>query len=73
MAGRRVLASQLFAAAKEGVYQLFMSQMAPGSVLSTLPAAGGRLRQGWRRLALPQLLSLVDFSRLSDCRSVRRR
>ncbi len=71
VAGRRVLASKVLAGAKEGVYQLFMSQMAPGNVLTALPAAGGRLWQSWRALALPQLLSLADFRHLPDRRSIR--
>jgi hypothetical protein len=41
-------------------------------VVSALPAAAGRLWQSWRRLALPQLLSLADFSKLPDCKPVRR-
>jgi NADH dehydrogenase len=71
IAGKTVLASQALAAAKEGVFQLFMSQMAPCSVLQYLPAAGGRLWQSWRRLAWPQLLSLADFRKLPDRRVVR--
>jgi len=69
--GKTVLASQALAGAKEGVFQLFMSQMAPCSVLQSLPAAGGRLWQSWRRLAWPQLLSLADFRELPDRRVVR--
>ena len=49
-----------------------MLQMAPGGVVSALPAAAGRLWQSWRRLALPQLLSLADFRKLPDCKPVRR-
>ncbi len=71
VAGRSVLASKALAGAKEGVYQLFMSQMAPGNVLTALPGATGRLWQGWRQLALPQLMSLSDFRNLPDRRSVR--
>ena len=71
VAGRTVLASKAFAGAKEGVYQLFMSQMAPCDVLKSLPAAGGRLWQSWRQLAWPQLLSLADFRKLPDRRAVR--
>ena len=59
------------AGAKEGVFQLFMSQMAHCSVLQSLPAAGGRLWQSWRRLAWPQLLSLADFRKLPGRRVVR--
>lgn len=69
--GKTVLASQALAGAKEGVFQLFMSQMAPCSVLQSLPAAGGRLWQSWRQLAWPQLLSLADFRKLPDRRVVR--
>jgi NADH dehydrogenase len=71
VAGKTVLASQALAGAKEGVFQLFMAQMAPCDVLQSLPAAGGRLWQGWRRLAWPQLLSLADFRKLPDRRVVR--
>ena len=71
VAGKTVLASQALAGAKEGVFQLFMSQMAPCNVLQSLPAAGGRLWQSWRRLAWPQLLSLADFRKLPDRRVVR--
>lgn len=71
VAGETVLASQAFAAAKEGVFQLFMSQMAPRCVLHNLPAAGERLRQSWRGLAWPQLRSLVDLSKMPERRLVR--
>lgn len=71
VAGRTVLASKALAGAKEGVYQLFMSQMAPGGVLRSLPAASGRLWQGWRQLAVPQLMSLANFRNLPDHRSIR--
>ncbi|MGL6110429.1 MAG: NAD(P)/FAD-dependent oxidoreductase [Rubrivivax sp.] len=71
VAGRTVLASQVLAGAKEGVYQVFMSQMAPGNVLRSLPAVTGRLWQSWRQLALPQLLSLADFKKLPDRRVIR--
>ena len=72
VAGRTVRASKVLAGAKEGVYQVFMAQMAPGSVLTALPAAAGRLWQSWRQLALPQLMSLADFRALPDLRAVRR-
>ena len=71
VAGRVVLASKWLAGAKEGVYQLSMSQMEPGGVLTSLAATTGRLWQGWRRLALPQLWSLADFRALPDLRVVR--
>ena len=72
VAGRSVLASRALASAKEGVYQLYMSQRHPGGLRTTLPATAGRLWQGWRRLALPQLMSLADFRTLPDLRPVRR-
>lgn len=72
VAGRLVVASKALAGAKEGVYQVFMAQRAPGSVLSSLPAAAGRLWRSWRQLALPQLLSLADFSKRPDLRVIRR-
>jgi NADH dehydrogenase len=71
VAGRTVLASKVLAAAKEGVYQVFMSQMAPCNVLAALPGATGRLWQSWRQLALPQLLSLADFRKQPDRRAIR--
>jgi NADH dehydrogenase FAD-containing subunit len=71
VAGRTVVASKFLAGAKEGVYQLFMAQMAPGTALATLPATAGRLWQSWRQLALPQLLSLADFRKQPDRRVVR--
>jgi NADH dehydrogenase len=71
VAGRTVVASKVLAGAKEGVYQVFMAQMAPGTALATLPAAAGRLWQSWRQLALPQLLSLSDFRKQPDRRVVR--
>jgi NADH dehydrogenase len=71
VAGRTVVASKVLAGAKEGVYQLFMAQMAPGNVLTALPGAAGRLWQSWRQLALPQLMSLADFRTLPDLRAVR--
>lgn len=71
VAGRTVVASKALAGAKEGVYQVFMAQMAPGNVLTSLPAAAGRLWRSWRQLALPQLMSLADFKDLPDLRAVR--
>jgi NADH dehydrogenase FAD-containing subunit len=71
VAGRIVLASKALAGAKEGVYQVFMAQMTPGGVLTSLPAAAGRLWQSWRQLALPQLMSLADFRKLPDLRAIR--
>lgn len=69
--GRAVFASQALAGAKEGVFQLFMSRMAPCDGLYSLPAAGARLWQSWRQLAWPQLLSLADFDKLLDRRVLR--
>lgn len=71
VAGRSVVASKALAGAKEGVYQVFMAQMAPGNVLTSLPAAAGRLWRSWRQLALPQLMSLADFRKLPDLRAIR--
>lgn len=71
VAGRIVLASKVLAGAKEGVYQVFMAQMTPGSVLTSLPATAGRLWDSWRQLALPQLMSLADFRKLPDRRAIR--
>ena len=71
VAGQAVLASKVLAGAKEAAYQVFMSQMAPGGVLTSLPAATGRLWRSWRQLALPQLLSLADFRKLPDRRAIR--
>ena len=71
VAGRSVVASRVLAGAKEGVYQLFMAQRAPGGLWTSVPAAAGRLWSGWRQLALPQLMSLADFKTLPDIRPVR--
>ncbi len=71
VSGRTVLASQALAGVKEGVFQLFMAQMAPGSVLQSLPSAGERLCQSLQQLAWPQLRSLFDFSKLPERRLVR--
>jgi NADH dehydrogenase len=69
--GETVLASQALAGAKEGVFQLFMSQMSPRCVLHNLPAVGDRLWQSWRGLAWPQLRSLADLSSLGERRVLR--
>jgi NADH dehydrogenase len=71
VAGRRVLASRMLAAAKEGVYQVFMAQTGPSGLLGGLPTASGRLWQSWRKLAMPQLLSLADFRSLPDLQIIR--
>jgi NADH dehydrogenase len=71
VAGRTVVASKVLAGAKEGVYQVFMAQMAPGNLLTSLPATAGRLWQSWRQLALPQLMSLADFRKMPDLRAIR--
>ena len=72
VAGRTVLASQALAGAKEGVFQLFMSKLTPGNLLTSLPETGGRLWQSWRDLALPQLASLTDFKALHGFGAIRR-
>lgn len=72
VAGRTVLASRLLAGAKEGVYQLAMAQMTPRGLWATVPAVADRLRQSWRQLALPQLLTLAEFRKVGDCRSIGR-
>jgi NADH dehydrogenase FAD-containing subunit len=71
VAGGNVLAGKTLAAAKEGVYQLYMAQMMPGSVLQRLPAATGRLWRGWRELALPELGSLGGIAGASGLRLLR--
>lgn len=71
VASRTVVASKALAGAKEGVYQVFMAQMAAGNVLTSLPAAAGRLWRSWRQLALPQLMSLTDFRKLPGFRLVK--
>jgi hypothetical protein len=48
-----------------------MAQSEPSGLLRALPTASGRLWQSWRRLALPQLLSLADFRSLPDLRIIR--
>lgn len=71
VAGRTVLASKVLAGAKEGVYQMLMSQMAPCDVLTSFPAVAGRLWRSWRQLILPQLLSWADFRKQPHRRVVR--
>jgi NADH dehydrogenase len=71
VAGRTVLASKVLAGAKEGVYQVFMSQMTPGGLSASFPGAAGRLWQSWRQLVLPELRSLADFRKLHDRRAIR--
>jgi hypothetical protein len=69
--GKTAVASRALAAAKEGGFQMFVSQMAPCNVMQSLPDASGRLWQSWRKLAWPQLQSLADFHTLRDLRVVR--
>ena len=71
VAGRTVLAGQLLASAKEGVYQWTMAQLAPRGLKTALPQAAGRLWQGWQQLALPQLMSLAALRKLPDLRVLR--
>jgi NADH dehydrogenase len=71
VARRKVIASRLLAGAKEGVYQVFMSQMAPDGVLTSLPAVAGRLWESWRQIALPQIVSLADIRKRPDFRPIR--
>jgi NADH dehydrogenase len=71
VAGDNVLAGKGLAAAKEGVYQLYMAQMMPGHLLQRLPAATGRLWRGWRELALPELGSLSGIVASSGLRLLR--
>ena len=73
VAGRTVVASKLLAGAKEGIYQWFMAQREPSSLVASLPSAAGRLWTGWQQLAVPQLLSLAGFRALPDCRTLRQR
>ncbi len=68
VAGQSAFASPLLAGAKEAVYQVFMAQMAPGGLTSTLTGAARRLGRGWQSLALPQLRSLAERRKLPDLR-----
>ena len=63
-----VLASKTLAAAKEGLYQLFMVQTAPQDGLHALPGALRRLRKSWRERVVPGLFTLKDFRATVDCR-----
>ena len=63
-----VLASKTLAAAKEGVYQLFMAQTAPQDGLNAVQGALRRLRKSWRELVVPGLHSIKDFRAMDDCR-----
>ena len=68
VANKTVLASKTLAAAKEGVYQLFMAQTAPQVGLHAVPGALRRLRMSWHALVVPALLSMKDVRALEDCR-----
>jgi NADH dehydrogenase FAD-containing subunit len=63
-----VLASKTLAAAKEGVYQLFMAQTAPQVGLNAAQGALRRLHKSWRELVVPGLQSIKDFRAMGDCR-----
>jgi NADH dehydrogenase len=65
---KTVLASKTLAAAKEGVYQLFMAQTAPQVGLHAVPGALRRLRKSWQELVVPGLLSIKDVRAREDCR-----
>jgi NADH dehydrogenase len=71
VASKVVLASKTLAAAKEGVYQLFMAQTAPQDGLRAVPGALRRLRKSWKELVVPGLLSIKDFRSLDDCRALK--
>ncbi len=68
VANKTVLASKALAAAKEGVYQLFMAQTTPQVGLSAVQGALRRLRKSWRELVVPGLLSIKDFRAMKDSR-----
>ena len=55
---------------QQGVYQVFMRRPGP-SPAEAFADRFGQLWQSWRRLALPQLLSLADFRSLPDLRIIR--
>ena len=71
VANKVVLASKTLAAAKEGVYQLFMAQTAPQNGLRVVPGALRRLRKSWQELLVPGLLSIKDFRAMDDCRTLK--
>jgi NADH dehydrogenase FAD-containing subunit len=71
VAGKNVLASKTLAAAKEGVYQLFMAQTAPQPGLQGVPSALDRLRKSWKELLVPALVSMKDFRATSDFRPLK--
>lgn len=71
VADKIVLASKTLAAAKEGVYQLFMAQTAPQVGLRALPGALRRLRKSWQELVVPGLLSIKEFRAADDCRALK--
>lgn len=60
VAGRTVVANRSLAAAKEGLYQVYMAQMAPRGVLQTLPGVADRLLRSWDTLLKPQLEAFVS-------------
>ncbi len=61
VAGKMVLASKVFAGARGGVYQVFISQMSPSDVLTSVPAAAGTAWHSWSELALPLSHSLAGL------------
>ena len=60
VAGRVVVANRSLAACKEGLYQVYMAQMAPQGVLQTLPGVADRQLRSWDTLLRPQLAGLVS-------------
>ena len=63
VAGRTVVANRSLAVAKEGLYQVYMAQMAPQGVLQSLPGVADRLLRSWDTLLKPQLAGLVTAPR----------
>lgn len=59
VAGRTVVANRSLAAAKEGLYQVYMAQMSPQGVLQSLPGVAERLLRSWDTLLKPQLAQII--------------
>lgn len=71
VAGQVILASKYFAAAKEGIYQLYMSKIATQQGATDFGGFVGRLKTGLKELVLPEILSVGDFKKLQECRVLR--
>jgi len=68
VAGDTVVASKLFAGAKEGIYQLYMARIAASEGLKSIKGIVERFGSGIKELVLPEFMSLQMFKEKRDCR-----